>query len=141
MGNPYFNPHVNRPYSMGGYVAPEHPMYGVHRMLEGISEVKKEISVPVISSGISFLGSESANVCAGYINEGKFDFAGYGRETLAYPNCANDITSGKNLDPKKLCICCSKCTEIMRKPGGTPGCVIRDGEVYLPLYQKLVLGK
>ena len=141
MGNPYFNPHVNRPYSMGGYVAPEHPMYGVHRMLEGISEVKKEINIPVISSGISFLGSASANVCAGYINEGKFDFAGYGRETLAYPNCANDITSGKNLDPKKLCICCSKCTEIMRKPGGTPGCVIRDGEVYMPLYQKLVLGK
>ena len=141
MGNPYFNPHVNRPYSKGGYEAPEHPMYGVHRMLEGISEVKKEISVPVISSGISFLGSESANVCAGYVNEGKFDFAGYGRETLAYPDCANAITSGANLDPKKLCICCSKCTEIMRKPGGTPGCVIRDSEVYMPLYQKLVLGK
>ena len=141
MGNPYFNPHVNRPYSKGGYEAPEHPMYGVYRMLEGISEVKKELSVPVISSGISFLGSESANVCAGYVNAGKFDFAGYGRETLAYPDCANAITSGANLDPKKLCICCSKCTEIMRKPGGTPGCVIRDGEVYMPLYQKLVLGK
>ena len=141
MGNPYFNPHVNRPYSKGGYEAPEHPMYGVYRMLEGISEVKKEINVPVISSGISFLGSESANVCAGYVSKGKFDFAGYGRETLAYPDCANAITSGANLDPKKLCICCSKCTEIMRKPGGTPGCVIRDGEVYLPLYQKLVLGK
>ena len=141
MGNPYFNPHVNRPYSKGGYEAPEHPMCGVHRMLEGISEVKKEIGVPVISSGISFLGSSSANVCAGYVNEGKFDFAGYGRETLAYPDCANAITSGNNLDPKKLCICCSKCTEIMRKPGGTPGCVIRDGEVYAPLYKQLVLGK
>ena len=141
MGNPYFNPHVNRPYSMGGYIAPEHPMYGVYRMLEGISEVKKEINVPFISSGISFLGSESANVCAGYINNGKFDFAGYGRETLAYPDCANAITSGANLNPKKLCICCSKCTEIMRKPGGTPGCVIRDNEVYMPLYQKFVLGK
>ena len=141
MGNPYFNPHVNRPYSKGGYEAPEHPMFGVHRMLEGISEVKKEISVPVISSGISYLGSESANVCAGYINEGKFDFAGYGRQTLAYPDCANAITSGANLDPKRLCICCSKCTEIMRKPGGTPGCVIRDGEVYMPLYKKLVLGQ
>ena len=42
---------------------------------------------------------------------------------------------------KKLCICCSKCTEIMRKPGGTPGCVVRDNEVYMPLYKKLVLGK
>lgn len=142
MGNPYFNPHVNRPYSRGGYEAPEHPMFGVKRMLDGIGEIAQEIKgTPVISSGISFLGSESANVCAGYINEGKFDFAGYGRQTLAYPDCANAITSGQNLDPKKLCICCSKCTEIMRQPGGTPGCVIRDQEVYAPLYKKYVLGK
>ncbi len=142
MGNPYFNPHVNRPYSQGGYIPPEHPMQGVERMLNGISEIAQEIKgTPVISSGISFLGAASANVCAGYINEGRFDFAGYGRETLAYPSCANAITSGENLDPKKLCICCSKCTEIMRKPGGTPGCVIRDGEVYMPIYKKLVLGK
>ena len=142
MGNPYFNPHVNRPFASGTYDPPEHPMQGVQRMLDGISEIASEIKgTPVISSGISFLGAASANVCAGYINEGKFDFAGYGRETLAYPSCANAITSGENLDPKKLCICCGKCTEIMRRPGGTPGCVIRDGEVYMPLYRKLVLGK
>lgn len=142
MGNPYFNPHVNRPYSKGGYEAPEHPMFGVHRMLEGISEVAAEIKgTPVICSGISYLGSESANVCAGYISQGKFDFAGYGRQTLAYPDVANAITSGNNLDPKKICICCSKCTEIMRCKGGTPGCVIRDGEVYMPLYKKFVLGQ
>ncbi|MBO5380192.1 MAG: flavin oxidoreductase/NADH oxidase [Clostridia bacterium] len=142
MGNPYFNPHVNRPFASGTYDPPEHPMQGVQRMLDGISEIASEIKgTPVISSGISFLGGVSANVCAGYINEGKFDFAGYGRETLAYPSYANAITSGENLDPKKLCICCGKCTEIMRRPGGTPGCVIRDGEVYMPLYKKLVLGK
>ena len=141
MGNPYFNPHVNRPYSMGGYEPPEHPMYGVQRMLDGISELKQEVSVPVISSGISFLGAVSANVCAGYMEKGGFDMAGYGRQTLAYPDCANAITSGENLQPNKLCICCSKCTEIMRKPGGTPGCVIRDKEVYAPLYKKFVLGK
>ena len=142
MGNPYFNPHVNRPFATGTYEPPEHPMVGVQRMLNGISEIAAEIKgTPVISSGISFLGAASANVCAGYVSEGKFDFAGYGRETLAYPSCANAITSGENLDPKKLCICCGKCTEIMRRPGGTPGCVIRDGEVYMPLYKKLVLGK
>ena len=142
MGNPYFNPHVNRPFASGTYDPPEHPMQGVQRMLDGISEIASEIKgTPVISSGISFLGGVSANVCAGYINEGKFDFAGYGRETLAYPSCANAITSGENLDPKKLCICCGKCTEIMRRPGGTPGCVIRDNEVYAPLYKKFVLGK
>jgi 2,4-dienoyl-CoA reductase-like NADH-dependent reductase (Old Yellow Enzyme family) len=142
MGNPYFNPHVNRPFAKGTYEPPEHPLFGVERMLNGISEVASEIKgTPVISSGISFLGGVSANVCAGYINEGKFDFAGYGRETLAYPDCANAITSGENLDAKKLCICCGKCTEIMRCPGGTPGCVIRDTDVYMPLYKKFVLGK
>ena len=142
MGNPYFNPHVNRPFAKGTYEPPEHPLFGVERMLNGISEVASEIKgTPVISSGISFLGGVSANVCAGYINEGKFDFAGYGRETLAYPDCANAITSGENLDTKKLCICCGKCTEIMRCPGGTPGCVIRDTDVYMPLYKKFVLGK
>ena len=26
----------------------------------------------------------------------------------------------------------------MRAPGGTPGCVIRDRNVYMPLYQKYV---
>ena len=142
MGNPYFNPHVNRPYATGGYEPPEHPLYGVWRMLEGISEVSKEIpGTPTICSGISFLGGVSANVCAGYVKEGKFDFAGYGRETLAYPSCANAITSGNNLEKNKLCICCGKCTEIMRRKGGTPGCVIRDSEVYMPLYKKFVLGK
>ncbi|MBR2296260.1 MAG: flavin oxidoreductase/NADH oxidase [Clostridia bacterium] len=142
MGNPYFNPHVNRPYAKGTYEPPEHPLFGVQRMLDGISEVAQEIKgTPVICSGISFLGGVSANVCSGYINNGGFDFAGYGRETLAYPDCASAITSGANLDPKKLCICCGKCTEIMRCKGGTPGCVIRDTEVYMPLYKKFVLGK
>ena len=35
MGNPYFNPHVNRPFAMGGYDPGEHPLEGVTRMLEG----------------------------------------------------------------------------------------------------------
>ncbi|MBO5287048.1 MAG: flavin oxidoreductase/NADH oxidase [Clostridia bacterium] len=141
MGNPYFNPHVNRPYSKGGYEPPEHPMIGVQRMLDGISELKSTVNVPIISSGISFLGKVSPNVCAGYIQNGGFDMAGYGRQTLAYPDVANAITLNGELEAGKLCICCSKCTEIMRKPGGTPGCVVRDSQVYMPLYKKFVLGK
>lgn len=142
MGNPYFNPHVNRPFAKGTYEPPEHPLFGVQRMLDGISEVASVIKgTPVICSGISFLGKVSPNVVAGYVKDGKFDFAGYGRETLAYPSVANAITSGEGLNPSKLCICCGKCTEIMRCKGGTPGCVIRDSEVYMPLYKKFVLNK
>ena len=54
---------------------------------------------------------------------------------------AKDILNKGKMDKSKICICCSKCTEIMRSPGGTPGCVIRDKEIYLPLHQKLVGGK
>ncbi len=141
MGNPYFNPHVNRPFAKGGYESPEHPLAGVQRMLDGISTVKRALpaDVKVISSGISYLGAASANVTAGYIRDGGFDFAGYGRETLAYPDVARDICTEGAMNPKKLCICCSKCTQIMRQAGGTPGCVIRDAEVYMPIYKDKVI--
>lgn len=142
MGNPYVNPHVNRPFAKGTYEAPEKPIFGVKRMLDGIAEVAKAIKgTPVISSGLSYLGAMSPNVAAAYIAERKFDFAGYGRETLAYPDLAKDICTTGGLDPKKVCIACGKCSEIMRKPGGTPGCVIRDGEVYAPLYKQFCMSK
>jgi len=140
MGNPYFNPHVNRPFASGGYVAPEHPLEGVSRMLNGIAKLKTKVpEMKIISSALSFLGVASPFVAAGYIKENKFDFAGYGRMIFAYPDFAKDILNG-GLDKNKICICCSKCTEIMRKPGGTPGCVIRDKDVYLPIYKNLCGG-
>lgn len=142
MGNPYVNPHVNRPFAMGGYDPGESPMLGVHRMLEGIAEVASAVSgTPVISSGLSFLGAAAPHVTAAYIKEDKFQFAGFGRETLAYPDLAADICRTGELDQKRLCITCGKCTEIMRQKGGTPGCVVRDGEVYAPIYRELCLKK
>ena len=141
MGNPYFNPHVNRPFAIGGYEAPEHPLQGVCRMLEGIASLKKQVpQLKLISSAMSYLGVAAPHVAAGYVEKGGFDMAGFGRTIFAYPDFARDILKTGEMDPKKLCICCSKCTEIMRKPGGTPGCVIRDPEVYKPLYDSLVRG-
>ncbi|MBR3967757.1 MAG: flavin oxidoreductase/NADH oxidase [Clostridia bacterium] len=141
MGNPYFNPNVNRPFIGSLDKFGDHPMFGVERMLKGIGEVKKAVpGIPVISSGISFLGTEGAKVNAACIENGMFDLAGFGRQTLAYPDCAKDITMGEGLDKKKICIACGKCSEIMRA-GGTPGCVIRDTEMFMPLYRELVLNK
>ncbi|MBQ7153897.1 MAG: flavin oxidoreductase/NADH oxidase [Clostridia bacterium] len=141
MGNPYFNPHVNRPFAKGGYEPPEHPMYGVYRMLDGIRRVKEAVpDIAIISSGLSFLGSESGRTAAACISDGWFDFAGYGRQTLADPDVAREVLKDGHPDPKKLCMCCSKCTEIMRTPGGTPGCAVRDS-VYTEIYQKTVLRK
>ena len=53
-----------------------------------------------------------------------------------YDDFAKDIFKNGGMDKNKICICCSKCTHIMRCPGGTPGCVIRDKDVYMPIYKK-----
>lgn len=141
MGNPYFNPHVNRPFASGGYEIDEHPLESVARMLNGTAELKKQVpSIKIISSALSYLGVAAPNVAAGYIESGSFDFAGFGRTIFAYPDFAKDIINDGSMKKEKLCICCSKCTHIMRCPGGTPGCVIRDKDVYLPIYKKLCGG-
>ena len=142
MGNPYFNPHVNRPFAMGGYEAQEHPLEGVARMLGGIATLKKAVpEMKLICSALSFLGVAAPNVVSAFIQDGGFDVAGFGRTIFAYPDFAKDILSAGSMDKNKICICCSKCTEIMRKPGGTPGCVIRDRDPYFELYKKFCGGK
>lgn len=142
MGNPYFNPHVNRPFAKGGYTHEEHPLQGVARMLRGISEVKAEVpSMKIISSALSYLGVAAPFVAAGFIQQGGFDMAGFGRTIFAYPDFAKDILAKGEMDSNKICLCCSKCTEIMRTKGGTPGCVIRDKEVYAPIYIRQCGGK
>ena len=137
MGNPYVNPHVNRPFASGGYDIAEHPLTGVARMLNGIKELKKEVpDMAIISSAMTYLGVAAPGVSAAYIENGGFDFAGFGRTILAYPDFANDIITSGEMKKEKICIACSKCTQIMRTPGGTPGCAIRD-KLYTNLYREI----
>lgn len=135
MGTPYFNPHVNRPYSRGGYIPPELPLEGVERLIQGTGIVQKALpDMTFIGTGYSFLGEYAAAVAAGAINNGLVKAAGFGRMAFAYENLVNDILSD-NYDRKKACITCGKCTEIMRA-NGTTGCPVRDSEVYAPIYKK-----
>ncbi len=136
MGNPYFNPHVNRPFAKGGYEIAEHPLEGVKRVLDGIATLKERVpEMTILSSALSYLGVAAPNVAAAYIKDGKFDLAGFGRTIFAYPDFAKDILKKGGMEKNKICLCCSKCTEIMRTPGGTPGCVIRDTDPYLAIYK------
>jgi len=139
MGNPYFNPHVNRPFASGGYEIDEHPLHGVARMLHGIAELKRAVpEVKLIASALTYLGVAAPAVASAFINDGGFDLAGFGRMTFAYPDFAADIVKNGALDRSKICLCCSKCTHIMRTPGGTPGCVIRDRDPYAEIYKAQV---
>ena len=139
IGNPYFNPHVNRPYEQGAYVPPEHPFQGVQRACDCIGAVKAAVpEMKIISSAVSYLRQYSGNLAAGMVEQGKADMVGFGRMAFAYPDFAADLLAGRGMDSRKCCLACSKCTELMRS-GSTPGCVIRDNAVYMPLYKEHVL--
>lgn len=141
MGNPYVNPHVNRPYKRGGYEPPEHPLRGVERILSGAGAVQKAFpGMAVIASGLSYLGEAADIVAAGLVETGMASIAGFGRMAFACPDFAKDITGGAGLQKAKSCLACTKCTELMRA-GATTGCPVRDQEAYLPLYRKHCMGK
>lgn len=90
----------------------------------------------VMGTGYSWLRNFAPYVAA-YVKENNMaDIIGFGRVSLAYPDFANDILKNNGMVSNKCCICCGKCVELMRA-GSTPGCVIKDGEVYLPLYREL----
>ncbi len=137
MGNPYVNPHVNRPFAKGGYEHPEHPLEGVARMLHGTATLKAAVpALQLISSGLSYLGVAAPGVAAAFVEAGGFDLAGFGRTIFAHPDFAKEILKTGELKKEHLCLCCSKCTELMRG-GSTPGCVIRD-PLYAALYKEFL---
>lgn len=136
MGTPYYNPHVNRPYDVGGYIPEEHPLTGVARLVKGIGEIQLAYpDIGIVGTGYSWLRQYAPNLAAGCLERGLATMAGFGREAFAYPGFARDILVNGSMDPKKCCISCSKCSDILRA-GGTAGCVVRDAQVYAPVYKQ-----
>ena len=130
MGNPYKNPHVNRPYDRGNYVPQEHPLEGESRMMAGVSEIQHALpDLPVIGSAFSYPRQWAGNLAAGMISGGHCAMAGFGRLAFAYPDFIRDLRETGAMDMKKVCVTCGGCAALLRQ--GTPaGCVVRDREVY-----------
>jgi 2,4-dienoyl-CoA reductase-like NADH-dependent reductase (Old Yellow Enzyme family) len=140
-GNPYYNPHIGRPYDFGPYVPKENQLYAVERMLKIARDIQKAVpEMAIVATGFSWLREYGAACAAGGIRDGWFQLAGFGRQSFAYPNFAEDIIQTGTLERKKCCIACGKCTELMRLNSVT-GCVIQDAEVYRPIYKKLTQGQ
>ena len=139
IANPYFNPHYGRPFDfpvVGGYIPKEHPLAGVARMVEiarGIQEAHPDL--PVVGTGYSWLRQFMPYVAAGVIHRMWAAVIGLGRGAFAYPDFAKDLLLGGGMDAKKVCVACSSCTQIMRD-GGRTGCVIKDADVYGPIYRE-----
>ncbi len=140
-GNPYYNPHVNRPYDAGPYIPKNNQINYIYKLFNAAREIKAEVpEITVSASGFTWLREFAANFAAGCIKEGWFDMAGFGRQAFAYPDFAKDIIQNGKMDRKKCCAACSKCTVMMRDKN-VAGCAVRDSEVYLPIYKKGREGK
>ena len=140
IGNPYFNPHVNRPADLQPYESPEDPLVGVARMLACTKTIQDAYpDLVLIGSGLSYLRQFAPQLAAGGIENGYFKLAGFGRLSFADPDFPREVLAGRELDPRKCCITCGKCTQLMRF-GSMAGCVVRD-PVYTRLYQENVNSK
>ncbi len=138
IGNPYFNPFVNRPFDLpiaGAPLPPEHPLEGVARFLHIVREVQQAYpGLPVVGGGYSWLRQFLPHVAAAAVERGWVSLAGGGRMAFAYPDFPREVLAGRPLDPEKVCVACSACTQIMRD-GGRTGCVPRDAAIYEPIYK------
>lgn len=130
MGNPYRNPHVNRPYDHGNYVPDEHPLTGIGRMMQGVSEIQRALpELPVLGSAFSYLRQFSVNLAAGMVGGGHCAMAGFGRMAFADPGFVQEAKRTGAVDGRNVCVTCGKCAQLLR--AGTPaGCAVRDREVY-----------
>jgi len=132
-GNPYYNPHVNRPYDTGAYIPSEYPLEAVARLLYCAREMQRRFpDLAVVSTGFSWLREFAANAGAGGIEQNWFKIAGFGRQAFAYPDFAADIIEKGKMDRSKCCITCGGCSRLMRA-GKESGCLVRDKDVYLQL--------
>lgn len=141
MGNPYATTHVTRPFDFGKYVPEEHPFTGLHRMIYGIGEVKKAVpEMAVFASAPSYLRQYADLFSAGAVEQGLCDGMLFGRMAFADPDFANEILKTGRIDPKRVCLTCGKCGDLIRAHKPT-GCVVRDPASFLGFYREFMESK
>ena len=139
IGNPYWNPHYGRPFDVpvdGGAIPDEPPLAGVARLVDIARQIQQAFTdLPVVGTGYSWLRHFFPNVAAGVLRRGWATMIGAGRMAFAYPEFARDVIRSGRIEPRRACLACSSCTQIMRD-GGRAGCVVRDPDVYSPIYKQ-----
>ena len=135
VGNPYYNPHINRPYRKGGYLPPESAEEGLARFEYIEKHIKEKFpQLTVVGSGMSYHRGAIFEVSERLLSDGVCDLVGFGRMWLAYPEFYRDHLEGR-FEEKNCCLTCSKCTELMRAKQ-VSGCAVFN-EYYRELYKKI----
>ena len=136
IGNPYYNPHINRPFRQGAYVAPETPETGLARFITVQKHLKDKFpGLTLVGSGLSYYRADLMERAEEMINLGAADLVGFGRGSIAYPMFYRDWLAGK-FDVRKCCVACSKCTALMRAKC-VSGCAVFN-DYYKKLYKEKV---
>ena len=99
-----------------------------------ILDISKQIQLKfpdllIVGTAFSWLRQFLPNVTSAVIKKGWSSLIGLGRSSFAYPDLVKDLMQNGKLDPHKVCITCSYCTQCMRD-GRNTGCVVRDGTEY-----------
>jgi 2,4-dienoyl-CoA reductase-like NADH-dependent reductase (Old Yellow Enzyme family) len=139
-GIPHFRPHFGRPFNTpvrGGDLPDEHPLEGIVRLIRLAGELQGAVpSLPIVGTGYSWLRQFAPQVAAGVLGRSWAALIGFGRMAFAYPDFALDLLRLGRLDPRKVCLACSGCSDLPR--AGLPaGCVVRDRPVYRPRGQTI----
>jgi 2,4-dienoyl-CoA reductase-like NADH-dependent reductase (Old Yellow Enzyme family) len=133
LGIPAYQAHFGRPFdrpAAGGLRPEEHPLEGIARLIRLAETLQTAFpALPVVGTGFSWLRGLAPHVAAGVIEKAGASLIGLGRLSFAYPDLARDLCLRGAPDPKKLCVTCSGCTDLLRA-GGPAGCIIRDKAVY-----------
>jgi 2,4-dienoyl-CoA reductase (NADPH2) len=133
LGVPRWRPHLGRPFNRavpGSPSAPEHPLVGIARFLELTAGLQRSLpELRLVGTGYSWLRHFFPHVGAAVVRGGGVSIVGVGRMAFAYPDFARDLMEHGTLDPRKTCVGCSSCSELMRA-GNQVGCVVRDGDLY-----------
>jgi len=138
LGNPHKKPHLGRPFDRPLFLSAvpnEHPLRGVGRLLQLTGQIQKTFpSIPCVGTGYSWLRQYFPHIGAAVVNKGEVSFVGLGRSSFAYPDAPKDLMENGSLNPKKVCVTCSCCSELIRA-GYPTGCVIRDKTIYAKEYR------
>lgn len=146
MGNPYAQPHYNRPFETpppDGYESPEHPLIGVDRQFKVTETIQRTYpALPIVGTGYSYLQDFLPQIGAGNIRDRRVTFVGLGRASLAQPDLPLQVKTHGKPDRKRVCRTFSYCTALMRAKdhplGQYPtGCPPFDKEAYGDVWKEV----
>jgi len=92
--------------------------------------------LPIMGTGYSWLRQFGGAAAVANVGKGHHSLAGFGRQAFVYPNFARDLLEKGIMEPRKCCITCSKCSQLMVW-GSKTGCVVRDADLYANVYKEV----